>query len=375
LNKRPGETDENIQVHDRHPRTGNSEAEAVLSHMSDLLEMIAVRRPAYSDDQYAWIDKWIMTLPGAEMDLYDNVVVVVGESRTMFSCHTDTVHYDEKPQFIHVKNGYLYALGEDGKQCVLGADDTAGCWIMRRMILAGVPGTYVFHQAEESGCRGASEFVKENKESLKNYNRIIAFDRQGTGDVIDVQFGDTCCSEEFAEALSDALNMFDFAYKPATGVFTDTAEYTEDVPECTNISVGYYNQHTSFEILDVLHLAKLYLACVGLPWEDLPTVRVPVKDSRWSWRNGDDYVYEFGGNGKGTKGYQTYSLAKYDYNDWGGYKESEYNYDRKRARSDADYWWTSLDKIAESFEELVEMVEQNPTAAAMVISDALGLRI
>lgn len=36
-----------------------------------------------------------------------------------------------------------------------------------------------------------------------------------------------------------------------TGTFTDTANYTDLVGECTNISVGYYDQHTSLEVQDI----------------------------------------------------------------------------------------------------------------------------
>ena len=64
-------------------------------------------------------------------------------------------------------------------------------------------------------------------------------------------------------------------YKPDdTGVYTDSAEFVDSIPECTNISVGYQSEHTFRESQDLYHLNKLAQACLDVEWEKLPTKRV-----------------------------------------------------------------------------------------------------
>ena len=48
------------------------------------------------------------------------------------------------------------------------------------------------------------------------------------------------------------------------------------VPECVNVSVGYYNEHTSRESLDLTYLLKLSEAVLIIDWNSLPTVRNPI---------------------------------------------------------------------------------------------------
>jgi hypothetical protein len=60
-----------------------------------------------------------------------------------------------------------------------------------------------------------------------------------------------------------------------TGVFTDTANYIDIIPECTNVSCGYANEHTGNETLHLPTLFALRNQCLVIDWETLPTVRDP----------------------------------------------------------------------------------------------------
>ena len=98
----------------------------------------------------------------------------------------------------------------------------------------------------------------------------------GLGDVITHQSGGRCCSDLFANALADALNVDGLMYLPdATGVYTDTAEFTGLVPECTNLSVGYAHQHGPQEELNLRHFLALASVVTQIDWEALPTTRDP----------------------------------------------------------------------------------------------------
>jgi hypothetical protein len=70
-------------------------------------------------------------------------------------------------------------------------------------------------------------------------------------------------------------------------VYTDTAEFTDDIPECTNISVGYYNEHGDRENLDIVHFAALAVACAKLDWEALPVDRDPTVPDYKSYKYGN----------------------------------------------------------------------------------------
>ena len=59
------------------------------------------------------------------------------------------------------------------------------------------------------------------------------------------------------------------------------------IPECTNLSVGYWSQHTIKETQDVGFAEKLLARLLQIDWEALPTSR-DVTDNDYSF---DDYNY------------------------------------------------------------------------------------
>ena len=163
---------------------------------------------------------------------------------------------------------------------ILGADDKVGCYIMCRMIEQGIPGMYVFHHGEEASCQGSKYIAREYKEFAKNFNYCIAFDRAGYNDIITKQSGIVCCSNEFATDLAEQMNRRlppQEKMKPSPhGAYTDSASYTEIIPECTNISVGYKSQHTDDETFDHEWLTvHLLPALFQVDWESLPVSRDP----------------------------------------------------------------------------------------------------
>lgn len=218
--------------------------------------------------------------PTASVDRHGNLIVQVGaDNGCVFTAHLDTVHRTGGQQTLLLVNDDLMADGPDGQPSVLGADDAAGIYILSEMILAGKPGTYMFFVGEEVGGIGSSAFVQDNP--TFSANMAVAFDRRGTSDVITEQGGYGTCSTEFAQAVADSLNNHNstFKYKPSDyGVYTDTKEFAGIVPECTNISVGYYDEHTPRERLNIPHLLALRDAVLATDWASLPIKRIPVED-------------------------------------------------------------------------------------------------
>lgn len=242
------------------------------------------------------------------IDEKGNFSIRIGSSpKTMFSCHMDTVHnLDVKTYLDNNTKPILHLLTKDPVHApskdtgiiwaatrnlktkawipfVLGADDKAGIFTMCEMIKAGINGLYVFHVGEESGGIGSHYIAARTPEFVKGIERCIAFDRKDYCDVIEFQNPGRCASSDFTAALAAQLNAHidvpGVGYKfkgGARGTFTDSASYRDLIPECVNLSVGYFDQHTTEERLDVWWLVNKFIpAALEVKWDELPTKRDP----------------------------------------------------------------------------------------------------
>lgn len=217
---------------------------------------------------------------GIQKDQWGNYFYKIGESRTIFTSHFDTACQDQVNVNHIVKDNMISTDGSS----ILGADDKAGAAILFWMIRKNIPGLYYFFVGEECGCIGSGNASKYGSEFFKSYDRMISFDRRGTGSVITHQTATRTCSDGFASTLANELNKLGLSYKKDdTGIYTDSAEFAEVISECTNISVGYYNEHTKSESQDILHLSNLAEACTKINWENLPTLRDKTKKEYKSW--------------------------------------------------------------------------------------------
>ena len=265
-----------------------------------LYDILCRPRFADSDGEQYVIDKYLKTLHGSTVDEAGNIWVEIpkanGEaSETLFSAHTDTVHKataKNEPYQLALTDNMLYVKGGG----VLGADDGTGIWIMLNLIAAKVPGTYIFHREEERGGVGSQHIMATYPQVLSEFKRAIAFDRRGTTDVITHQATGRCCSDGFAEELADRLSEhrvettdgvpIELTFWPDSGgTFTDTANYTSIIPECTNLAVGYYDQHTTRECQDLSFCTRLVHQLIAVDWETLPVERDPsvVEDDSWDF--------------------------------------------------------------------------------------------
>jgi hypothetical protein len=216
------------------------------------------------------------------MEFEGNFMATQGvEPRTIFVAHYDTVDPRDKTgvKTLVFRDNERTILGlsshdTSGATC-LGADDGAGCEILACLYEAGVPGIYIWSAEEESGCLGTKRLLKSFPDVIRGVDRVVSFDRKGTSEIITHQMGYRTCSDEFATALCQNLMGF---HKSNEGCFTDSREYAWDVPECTNISVGYQGAHTKGETLNLKFLQALIEALITINWELLPLVRDPLND-------------------------------------------------------------------------------------------------
>jgi len=246
-------------------------------------------------------------------DPHGNYYHIIGNSSTMFMAHLDTVGGDKKINAIVDDNGMIKT---DGKS-ILGADDKTGVVILLYMIEHNIPGFYLFPVGEEVGCIGSGKlanYMVKNSEKIninikgkdteisipkddiyKNITKAISFDRMGYTSIITHQMDQRCCSDVFGKSLASEFNKYGFDFDlDDSGVYSDSAEFAPIYPECTNLSVGYFAQHTENETQDIEFLESLCDACTKVNWEGLPIDRNPV-DVEYV----DNYYNYWGGRGSG----------------------------------------------------------------------------
>ena len=303
--------------------------------MPDLIEMLKYKRPAGSWSEKEFCQKYLEPVFG-EPDEFGNYTRIIYEPvargfvqpTICFTAHYDTVHRNPGMQQVVVTGDIVTVAQSD----CLGADCTTGVWLILGMIASGVPGVYVVHAEEESGCKGSRSLVRDNPSWLQYVKAVISFDRRGQESIITHQMGVRTASDAFAVSLSDALGMPTLRPDP-TGSYTDSNEYIDVVPECTNLSVGYLNQHTSAELQDLFFARQLLDKLCDADWSKLVIEREPG--------SGDfEYgtFYYRGSNKKETNYSQLLELI-YEYpeeiaevlDEWGC--DSEYLYDQISAIS------------------------------------------
>lgn len=286
---------------------------ATAEQVSDLFKTLAIMRPHGSDMEDRFLDTYVRSLDGATEDKCGNIAVRVGKDcPVMWSCHVDTVHnFGGIAPVKLCSDGYIRVHPKSRANC-LGADDGAGVWLMTNMVKAGKPGLYVFHRGEEQGCIGSRWFAKNTPERLKGIEAAIAFDRKDVSSIITHQWGGRCCSEDFSKSLADAIGLG--MKSDSTGTVTDTAQYTDLIGECTNVSVGYKGQHGKTEEQNLPFLLSLLDRLLDLDIKSLVYKRKPGDVEKKSYNNGGNY---YGGHRTRDFSYATDPKLKWEHGkDW-----------------------------------------------------------
>ncbi len=222
-------------------------------------------------------DEVLQFLPELQKDSVGNYYLIVGKSQTMFTSHLDTADRLQEPTVLYDAelDGDDFII-TDG-HTILGADDKSGITVMLYMISHNIPGLYYFFIGEERGGIGSGKLsaVFNSTDHVRNIKRCVSFDRRSYHSVITEQLGRRCCSDEFGTALCKEYNKTGFVKLSLdpTGIYTDSASFLDDIPECTNISVGYMHEHTGDEFQNITYLESLCKASLLINWEGLPTLR------------------------------------------------------------------------------------------------------
>lgn len=171
----------------------------------------------------------------------DGFVYAKGDIPIMLVAHLDTVHksvprdiyYDEKQDVMWSPQG-------------IGGDDRCGVYIITKLIEEFRP--YVlFTEDEEIGGVGAKKVVETI--IAPDVKFIIEIDRRGSNDCV---FYD-CDNKDFTKYIES------FGFKTAIGTFSDICTLSDHWEVASvNLSSGYYNEHTSNEIIKLEDMEKTY---------------------------------------------------------------------------------------------------------------------
>jgi len=155
--------------------------------------------------------------------------------------HMDIVKQEPpKKLYYDQKKRVMWAGGH-----ILGADDRAGVAAIWEIIKDKTYKPHlIFTCEEETGAAGAIA-VSNIDMPFYDLKYIIELDRQGKEDCVFYE----CDNPEFTDYVSD------FGFVPDWGTFTDISVICPAWGVAgVNLSVGYQNEHTNYEMLDFNHL-------------------------------------------------------------------------------------------------------------------------
>ena len=190
-----------------------------------------------------------------EVDHYGNVLAQIRKGNgptVLLNAHLDTVDNFARSRNIH-KNGKIWSSSEG----VLGADDRAGVCILlaiaKSLNNSSFRGTvkFAFTVEEEIGLVGARQVEKS---FLSDVDMAFVVDRRGTGDIVTSCGGYIpFCSDDFARQVERIGRRVHGKRRWSTvaGGSSDTRIWAEQGINSVNLPVGYMNEHTEDELLDI----------------------------------------------------------------------------------------------------------------------------
>ena len=148
----------------------------------------------------------------------------------------DTVFYNQPGEvYYDQRKGVLWS--PDG----LGADDRAGIFAILQIIQSGLRPSIILTTDEERGGLGAQKLAKREC-PIPFLKYMIELDRKGSCDCV---FYD-CANPQFIQYIEK------FGFVERTGSFSDISFLMSAWKICgVNLSIGYQDEHTIAEILNV----------------------------------------------------------------------------------------------------------------------------
>lgn len=201
----------------------------------------------------------------------DIPIALVAHMDTVFKSPVSDLYYDQRKGVLWSPEG-------------LGADDRAGIFAIIKILQADLLPSIILTTGEEEGGVGACALTTAHPDCpIPGLKYMIELDRRGSNDCV---FYDCYCPE-----FVDYVESFGFCER--WGSFTDISFL---MPEWeivgVNLSVGYEDEHTHTEILnigplfDTIQKVKKMLQEKNIP--DFKYDELTVPNSAW-WRKAEIY--------------------------------------------------------------------------------------
>ena len=184
-------------------------------------------------------------------------IVAIGDIPIALVAHLDTVFYNSvEEMYYDQKKGILWS--PQG----LGADDRAGIFAILQIIQSGLRPSIILTTDEERGGLGAQKLSKKPC-PISNLKYLIQLDRKGTNDCV---FYD-CLNPQFMKYIEE------FGFVEKVGSFSDISFLMPAWQICgVNLSVGYYDEHSVAETLNINSLFRtIDIVCKMLKEENIPS--------------------------------------------------------------------------------------------------------
>ena len=209
----------------------------------DLFRLILEYKELYVND-------WIMSKGFNYIAIYPELIYT--KILPLLSSHIDTVNFNRIVYPELSKDGIIKSRlrrdrnvfdNNDLVGSPIGGDDRCGVAIMLHLLSRKIPAVYLFCDKEEVGCMGSEEFLYSSCEYLlSRCSCYIGLDRRGKQD-----------AAVYTYESQSLLNIVKkYGYEKKLGSVTDIAIIQDEYPKAAvNLSVGFYNEHTAMEYIDV----------------------------------------------------------------------------------------------------------------------------
>ena len=168
-------------------------------------------------------------------------VIAEGDLPICLCAHLDTV-FAKPPATFYYDPKETVLWSPEG----LGADDRAGNYAIIELLERGFRPSIILTDLEEKGGIGADALIKRFPDCpFVDCRAFIQLDRQGEKDAVYYD----CDNKEFEKKITS------YGFKTDWGTFTDISIFGPQWKiAAVNLSVGYYNEHTYIETLNMSQL-------------------------------------------------------------------------------------------------------------------------
>ena len=198
-----------------------------------------------------------------------NTLYHIADNDVMLSAHLDQVKTNGRAAHIYKEDSYILAYNDKWQRTSLGADDKNGVWLILKMLEEyGENFDWIISESEEIGCVGIKKIETELANSIADF--CLVLDRKGGYDILNKGGGTNYC-QALAHNLKNFLND---GSDVATGTYSDTQTISKYI-ESVNMSVSYFNPHSSTEYTDydrLLEIKENIFRILSEPFVHYPSV-------------------------------------------------------------------------------------------------------